>query len=108
MALDKFERANLKRLLQCVAPNQKRIDRIKKKIRDDAKKASETIEELERQNAGFMVLIEELQEKDAQEDEPEEEDTIKEDLEAMVFEESSEEDNTQENNEDDEDPFNKE
>lgn len=69
MALDKFERANLNRLLQCVAPNQNRIDRIKKKVREDAEKAFATIEELKRQNEGFQELIDELR---AKEEAPEE------------------------------------
>ena len=65
MALDKFERANLNRLLKCVAPNQNRIDRIKKKVREDAEKAFATIEELKRQNEGFQELIDELRAKEA-------------------------------------------
>ena len=69
MALDKFERANLNRLLKCVAPNQNRIDRIKKKVREDAEKAFATIEELKRQNEGFQELIDELR---AKEEAPEE------------------------------------
>lgn len=69
MALDKFERANLNRLLKCVAPNQNKIDRIKKKVREDAEKAFATIEELKRQNEGFQELIDELR---AKENAPEE------------------------------------
>lgn len=65
MALDKFERANLNRLLKCVTPNQNRIDRIKKKVREDAEKAFATIEELKRQNEGFQELIDELRAKEA-------------------------------------------
>ncbi len=65
MALDKFERANLNRLLKCVTPNQNRIDRIKKKVREDAEKAFATIEELKRQNEGFQKLIDELRAKEA-------------------------------------------
>lgn len=69
MALDKFERANLNRLLKCVTPNQNRIDRIKKKVREDAEKAFATIEELKKQNEGFQELIDELR---AKEEAPEE------------------------------------
>lgn len=65
MALDKFERANLNRLLKCVTPNQNRIDRIKKKVREDAEKAFATIEELKKQNEGFQKLIDELRAKEA-------------------------------------------
>jgi len=64
MALDKFERANLNRLLKCVTPNQNRIDRIKKKVREDAEKAFATIEELKKQNEGFQELIDELRAKE--------------------------------------------
>ena len=71
MALDKFERANLNRLLKCVTPNQNRIDRIKKKVREDAEKAFATIEELKRQNEGFQELIDELRAKEtAPEEDP--------------------------------------
>lgn len=84
MALDKFERANLNRLLKCVTPNQNRIDRIKKKVREDAEKAFATIEELKRQNEGFQELIDELR---AKENAPEE-DPI--DLEPIEVEEEVE------------------
>lgn len=84
MALDKFERANLNRLLKCVTPNQNRIDRIKKKVREDAEKAFATIEELKRQNEGFQELIDELR---AKEEAPEE-DPI--DLEPIEVEEEVE------------------
>lgn len=84
MALDKFERANLNRLLKCVAPNQNKIDRIKKKVREDAEKAFATIEELKRQNEGFQELIDELR---AKENAPEE-DPI--DLEPIEVEEEVE------------------
>lgn len=84
MALDKFERANLNRLLKCVTPNQNRIDRIKKKVREDAEKAFATIEELKRQNEGFQELIDELR---AKENAPEE-DPI--DLEPIEVEEEIE------------------
>lgn len=84
MALDKFERANLNRLLKCVAPNQNKIDRIKKKVREDAEKAFAIIEELKRQNEGFQELIDELR---AKENAPEE-DPI--DLEPLEVEEEVE------------------
>lgn len=84
MALDKFERANLNRLLKCVTPNQNRIDRIKKKVREDAEKAFATIEELKKQNEGFQELIDELR---AKEEAPEE-DPI--DLEPIEVEEEVE------------------
>lgn len=84
MALDKFERANLNRLLKCVTPNQNRIDRIKKKVREDAEKAFATIEDLKKQNEGFQELIDELR---AKEEAPEE-DPI--DLEPIEVEEEVE------------------
>ena len=60
MALSKFENANLKRLIACRAPNVKKIDALRAKVKRVTEEAVAEIKELEAQNEGFNNLIEEL------------------------------------------------
>lgn len=71
MALTSLERANLKRLQACVAPNERKINSIKEKLRKAAEKAQAEIKALQEANESYTVLINDLLIKEAA---PEEED----------------------------------
>ena len=73
MGLDRFERANLNRLLACVAPIQNRIDRIKSKVKNEVEKAANQVHELEKQIEDYKALMQPLLDKDRAASEPEEE-----------------------------------
>lgn len=80
MALTSLERANLKRLQACVAPNERKINSIKERLRKAAEKAQAEIKALQEANESYTVLINDLLAKEAA---PEEEEEVTVDLEPV-------------------------
>jgi len=63
--LTRFEVANRKRLQNCIAPNENRINRLKERLKSTVEAITTEINQIEEQVAGYRALIAELDAKEA-------------------------------------------